>query len=88
MANERREIVPNAVYTLKEVEEILQVSDATMRRWLKEGKARSARMGRAYRFLGRQLLEMLESSAVSPAPPTPADRPRGRPRRDSAAPTD
>ena len=62
--NSRREeieIRPNAVYTLAEVCDILQVSDATMRRWLKTGKIRAARVGRAYRVLGSRLLEALTS---------------------------
>lgn len=57
-----REIRPNAVYTLAEVCQILRISDATMRRWLKSGKIRSARVGRAYRVLGSQILEALSSS--------------------------
>jgi excisionase family DNA binding protein len=55
------EILPNAVYTLAEVCEILQISDATMRRWLKTGKIRAARVGRAYRVLGNQLLQALSA---------------------------
>jgi len=59
MAGSDLEIRPNAVYTLAEVCEILRISDATARRWLKTGKLRSARVGRAYRVLGGQLLEAL-----------------------------
>ncbi|MEA2640327.1 MAG: Helix-turn-helix domain [Chloroflexota bacterium] len=55
------EIRPNAVYTLAEVCRILKISDATMRRWLKSGKIRGARVGRAYRVLGSQLLEALSA---------------------------
>lgn len=53
------EIRPNAVYTLAEVCQILRISDATARRWLKAGKLRAARVGRAYRVLGSQLLDAL-----------------------------
>ncbi len=54
------EIRPNAVYTLAEACQILRVSDATIRRWIKSGKIRYARVGRAYRILGSQLLEALQ----------------------------
>ena len=57
-----REIRPNTVYTLAEVCQILRISDATMRRWLKSGRIRSARVGRAYRVLGSQILEALNAS--------------------------
>jgi excisionase family DNA binding protein len=55
------EIRPNAVYTLAEVCQLLRISDATARRQLKSGMLRSARVGRAYRVLGSQLLEALNA---------------------------
>jgi excisionase family DNA binding protein len=55
------EIRPNAVYTLAEVCQLLRISDATARRQLKSGMLRAARVGRAYRVLGSQLLEALGS---------------------------
>lgn len=72
MADNDLEIRPHRVYTLSEVRQIFQVSDATLRRWLKDGKLRSARVGRAYRFLGSQLLEAFEAPAASE--PARADR--------------
>src|SRR5437868_8942496 len=59
MVGSNIEIRPNAVYTLAEVCQILRISDATARRWLKAGKLRAARVGRAYRVLGSQLLDAL-----------------------------
>ena len=59
------EIRPNAVYTLAEVCQILRISDATARRWLKAGKLRAARVGRAYRVLGSQLLDALDQDRFS-----------------------
>jgi excisionase family DNA binding protein len=53
------EIQPNAVYTLAEVSQILKISDATLRRWVKNGTLRSARIGRSYRILGSHILEAL-----------------------------
>lgn len=74
MAESDLEIRPHRVYTLAEVRQIFKVSDATLRRWLKDGKLRSARVGRAYRFLGSQLLEAFDTASESKA--FPADRPR------------
>jgi len=62
------EIRPNAVYTLAEVCQLLRISDATARRQLKSGMLRSARVGRAYRVLGSQLLEALGSGSEPPRP--------------------
>ena len=69
-------IQPNAVYTLAEVCEILKISDATMRRWVKEGKVRSAQVGRGYRFMGSQILEALSTPEPEAAAPEPAPRRR------------
>jgi excisionase family DNA binding protein len=83
MAGSPLEIQPNAVYTLRDACQILQVSSATMMRWLKEGKIPSARIGRGYRFLGSQLLEALAlPEPIDEAPATEANPPgrRGRPR--------
>ena len=59
MAGSDIEIRPNAVYTLAEVCQILRISDATARRWLKAGKLKGARVERAYRVLGSHLLDAL-----------------------------
>jgi len=59
------EIRPNAVYTLPEICQILKISDATVRRWLKNGQIRSAKVGRAYRVLGSQLLDALQQSRAA-----------------------
>ena len=72
MVGSNIEIRPNAVYTLSEVCQILRISDATARRWLKAGKLRAARVGRAYRVLGSQLLDALDRGMAdlddAPAP--------------------
>jgi excisionase family DNA binding protein len=70
------EIRPNAVYTLAEVCQLLRISDATARRQLKSGTLRSARVGRAYRVLGSQLLEALGSGQDPVAPRATATRSR------------
>jgi excisionase family DNA binding protein len=76
------EIRPDAVYTLEEVSNILHVSEATATRWIKAGKLRSARVGRMYRVLGRQLLDALSAAEISPEEPEGvAPARRGRPAR-------
>ena len=57
--HEAPEIRPHAVYTLPEACRLLQVSDATLRRWIKDGRLNVGKVGRTYRILGSQLLEAL-----------------------------
>jgi excisionase family DNA binding protein len=45
MPDTQVEIRPNAVYTLAEVCEILNISDATMRRWIKSSQIRTSKVG-------------------------------------------
>ena len=77
------EIRPNAVYTLSEVCQILRISDATARRWLKTGKLRAARVGRAYRVLGSQLVDALEKGTSENGEAAAASAPGRRSRRSS-----
>jgi len=53
------EIRENEVYTPKETQEILKVSPSTMSRLIKKGLIRSAKVGKQYRILGRDILRML-----------------------------
>ena len=52
-------IDPNRVYRLAEACRILQISDTTMRRWLKSGFIRGAHLGHEWRFLGSHLIDSL-----------------------------
>ncbi len=66
------DVTPGHVYTLRETCRILKISASTARRWMKEGRLRSRKIGRDYRFLGRDLLDCLDRGlAPSPAPPAP-----------------
>lgn len=56
------EIQENVVYTLEEVCKILKTSDTNLRRKLKEGAIRFTRLGRQYRFLGRDILAFLRGT--------------------------
>jgi excisionase family DNA binding protein len=50
-------IEPEAFYTLKEVRNYLRISDATARRWVKEGRLRARKIGRDYRVRGEDVLQ-------------------------------
>jgi len=53
------EINENKVYTPKEIQEILKVSSSTVTRMIKKGLIRTARVGKQYRILGKELLRIL-----------------------------
>lgn len=50
------------IYTPKEIQAYLKVSQSTMTRMLKSGLIRGAKIGKQYRILGKELLRL-----VSPA---------------------
>lgn len=53
------EIKENAVYTTEETQELLKVSSSTVMRMIKKGLIRTARVGKQYRILGKELLRIL-----------------------------
>ena len=48
-------------YKLEEVKAILRVSDSTVRRYIKSGRLKHQRLGRAYRITETALKEFLDS---------------------------
>ncbi|MDZ4677663.1 MAG: helix-turn-helix domain-containing protein [Oligoflexia bacterium] len=50
------EIKDNQIYTREEAEKLLQISQSTMRRLIKSGVIRAAKIGGQYRILGAELL--------------------------------
>lgn len=56
------EINPHEVYTTGETQDLLKVSNSTMKRLLKRGLIRANKIGGQYRILGKEILK-----AVSPA---------------------
>ena len=56
------EIKPHAVYTTKETQEVLKISESTIKRMLKAGLIRANKVGGQYRILGKEILRL-----VSPA---------------------
>ncbi len=53
------EIRPNEVYTTQEAQEMLKISNSTMKRLLKKGLIRANKIGKQYRILGHELLKIL-----------------------------
>ncbi len=53
------EIRPNEVYTTAEAQELLKVSNSTIKRLLKKGLIRANKVGKQYRILGHELLRLV-----------------------------
>ncbi len=53
------EIRPNEVYTTQQVQQILKVSPSTTMRLIKKGVIRTAKIGKQYRVMGKELLRLL-----------------------------
>lgn len=53
------EIKPNGVYTTEEVEKLLKVSNSTVKRLLKSGILRAAKVGKQYRIMGWEILKLI-----------------------------
>ena len=49
----------NTIYTPKETQEYLKVSQSTMTRMLKTGLIRAAKVGKQYRIFGKEILRVL-----------------------------
>ena len=63
------EIRPNEVYTTQESQELLKISNSTIKRMLKSGFLRANKVGKQYRILGHELLRLvspnIENKAVN-----------------------
>ncbi|OGY46931.1 MAG: hypothetical protein A3J62_02070 [Candidatus Buchananbacteria bacterium RIFCSPHIGHO2_02_FULL_38_8] len=53
------EIKPNTVYTTEETQQLLKVSNSTIKRMLKKGLIRANKVGRQYRILGKEILRLV-----------------------------
>jgi excisionase family DNA binding protein len=53
------EIKPNEIYTTQETQELLKVSNSTIKRMLKSGLLRANKVGKQYRILGHEILRMV-----------------------------
>ena len=53
------EIKENTVYTTEECQVLLKVSKSTMMRLIKKGIIRTAKVGKQYRILGKEILRVV-----------------------------
>ena len=53
------EIRENEVYTHREMQVLLKLSASTVTRMLKKGLIRSAKVGKQYRVMGKEILRLL-----------------------------
>lgn len=53
------EIRENEVYTPQETQELLKVSSSTVTRMIKKGLLRTAKVGKQYRILGKEILRVV-----------------------------
>jgi len=53
------EIKENEVYTTEEAQKLLKVSPSTTMRLIKKGIIRTAKVGKQYRIMGKELLRIL-----------------------------
>lgn len=63
----KEEIKPLAIYTTGEVQEILNISNSTVKRLLKKGLIRANKIGRQYRILGKEILRVVSPEAEKKA---------------------
>lgn len=63
------EILPNEVYTTQETQELLKISNSTIKRMLKNGLLKANKIGKQYRIMGHEILRVvspdLEEKTVS-----------------------
>lgn len=54
-----QEIKPQAIYTPKETQGLLKISESTMKRLLKKGILRANKVGKQYRIMGKEILRLI-----------------------------
>jgi excisionase family DNA binding protein len=53
------EIKPNQIYTTKETQILLKISNSTIKRLLKVGLLRANKIGKQYRIMGHEILRLV-----------------------------
>lgn len=54
-----QEIKENAVYTTQEAQNLLKISDSTIKRLLKKGILKANKVGGQYRIMGKEILRLI-----------------------------
>jgi len=55
-------IDPNEIYTTQETQDMLKISNSTMKRLLKKGLIKANKIGGQYRILGKEILKSVSPS--------------------------
>ena len=58
-------INPNQVYTTKEAQDFLKVSESTIKRFLKRGIIKAYKVGGTYRIWGNEILKLVSPEVES-----------------------
>ncbi len=53
------EVKENEIYTTEETRQILKVSSSTMMRLIKKGMIHTAKVGKQYRIMGKEILRLV-----------------------------
>jgi len=65
--NMKEEIEPNKVYTTKEAQDYLKVSNSTIKRFFKKGIIHANKVGGRYKILGSEILRVVSPKAETKA---------------------
>ena len=66
-SNIHEEIKPNAVYTTSETEQLLKISNSTLKRLLKQGLLKANKVGKQYRIIGLEILKLVSPTVEKKA---------------------
>jgi len=58
------QVIANEIYTLKEAEEILQLSRSIILRLIKKNQLKTVKIGRQHRILGQGILKLVEFQRI------------------------
>jgi excisionase family DNA binding protein len=53
------EVKPNEIYTTRETQALLKISNSTIKRMLKAGLLRANKIGKQYRIMGHEILRLV-----------------------------
>ena len=63
-------IQPDAIYTTAETQELLKISNSTIKRFLKKGLINANKIGGQYRILGKEIIRLISPESEKQATKT------------------
>jgi excisionase family DNA binding protein len=76
------EVKETAFYTVPEISAGLNIAVSGVRSWIRRGKLKAAKVGRAYMIFGKDVLEFLQAGYGAKEREDPAEVPPAEPRGD------